>query len=154
MAKEAKTVTVSPCNEQSSMDEHRVFGWDVLNNQVVNQDELRITYQRDPASVKNYEEIAALDKEYFSLVALDLDSRSRLSSKPSLIVFAVGIICFLLCIGIINTGTGLFWVLFGLGIIALRIFLHIRKNNQWDIDTADYKKKCGEILEKTKQLHN
>jgi hypothetical protein len=154
MAKEAKTVTVSPCNEQSSMDEHRVFGWDVLNNQVVNQDELRITYQRDPASVKNYEEIAALDKEYFSLIAPDPDSRSRLSSKPSLIVFAVGIICFLLCIGIINTGTGLFWVLFGLGIIALRIFLHIRKNNQWDIVAADYKKKCDEILEKAKQLHN
>ena len=145
MAKEAKTVTLSPFDEQSSMDVHRVFGWDVINNQAVNQDELRITYQRDPASVKNYEEVAALDNEYFSLVAPDPSSRSKLSSKPSLIMFAVGILCFI--------GGDLLWVLIGLGIITLRIFLHIRKNNHWDIEAAAYKKKCEEILEKAKRLH-
>jgi hypothetical protein len=170
MAKETKTITVHPDYVQKSMDEHQIFGWDVLSNQEVKtvdshleekggdlysvtktEHYIRLTYQRDPSSIPNYSEIAALDKEYFSVP--QPGKRSNLFSKLSLIILGVGVVIFIggatqLKYGI--SGFSLGYMIFGAAIVALRVFLHIRKNKKWDIDYSVYLKKKEEIAEKAK----
>jgi hypothetical protein len=170
MAKE--TITVHPDHVQESMDEHQIFGWDVLSNQEVKtvdshledrggdlysvtktEHYIRLTYQRDLSSIPHYQELAALDKEYFAVPSPG--RRSKLFSKFSLVILGLGL---LLIIGgftqIEYGGSVLGYFLFGVAIIALRVFFHIRKNKKWDNEFAVYLKKREEIVEKAKGLQN
>ena len=173
MAKETKTITVHPDLVQDSMDEHRIFGWEVLSNQEIKSvdshletkgDDLynvtttehyiRLTYQRDPSSISNYSEIAALDKEYFSVPGPG--RRSNLFSKFSLIILGIGLVIIIAALPQFqyDIAPSIGFVLFGAAIIFLRVFLHIRKNKAWDNDFAAYLKKREEIVEKAKSLQN
>jgi hypothetical protein len=173
MAKETKTITVHPDRVQDSMDEHRIFGWDVLSNQEVKtvdshledrggdlysvtktEHYIRLTYQRDPSSIPHYSEIAALDKEYFSLPSPG--GRSNLFSKFSLIILGIGLVIIIAGFTQLEFGLSgaLFPMLFGAAIIFLRVFFHIRKNKKWDNDFAVYSKKREEIAEKAKGLQS
>jgi hypothetical protein len=86
---------------------------------------IRLTFQRDPASIPDYQEIAALDEEYFSVP--HPGRRSNLFSKPSLIIMGIGVFFFIL--GAVQSSMILSYMIFGVGIVALRVFLHIRKNS-------------------------
>jgi len=168
MAKETKTITVHPNYVQESMDEHQVFGWEVLSNQEVKTTDshlenrggdlysvtstehyIRLTYQRDPSSIKNYSEVASLDKEYFALIGPG--KKSNLFSKPSLIILGFGLLAFIAGITQISSG-GAPALIVGAIIIFLRIFFHIRKNKKWDQDFDVFYKKGEEIKEKAKAL--
>jgi hypothetical protein len=171
MAKETKTITVHPDRVQDSMDEHQIFGWDVLSNQEVKtvdshlenkggdlysvtktEHYIRLTYQRDPSSIPNYSEIAALDKEYFAVP--HPGRRSNLFSKFSLIILGIGLLAIIMGFSQLEFGiAGLIgYILVGAAIIALRVFFHIRKNKRWDNDFAVYSNKRTEIAEKAKGL--
>jgi hypothetical protein len=152
MAKETKTITVHPDHVQDSMDEHQIFGWDVLSNQEVKtvdshledrggdlysvtktEHYIRLTYQRDPSSIPNYPEIAALDKEYFYIP--QPGKRSNLFSKLSLIILGIGVVIFIggtTQLGYGISGDSLGYMIFGAAIVALRVFFHIRKNKKWN----------------------
>jgi len=171
MAKETKTITVHPNYVQESMDEHAIFGWEVSGNQEVKtvdshletrgdnlynvtqtEHYIRLTYQRDPASIPKYSELSALDKEYFSVPGPG--TPSNLFSKFSLIILGIGVF-FIIAALLGGKGAALpILIVLGIAIIGLRIFLHVRKNKQWNLNFDAYKKKREEIVNKAKALQN
>jgi len=180
MAKETKTITVHPNHVQGSMDEHRIFGWDVMSVQEVKtvdshletrwdnlynvtktEHYIRLTYQRDPTTIPYYSELSILEQEYDSLRGPIWSRRSNLFSIISLIILGIGIFLLFACVLTFtqrelfptsDLGSAGFLGVIGIGIITLRVVLHVKKNKQWDNSFRAYVYKQKELLEKAKKL--
>ena len=84
MAKEIKTLKVIPANEARTIRAYQCFGWKLLNNQEVYSKDshldsgwsvtetvhyVKLTFERDPATLKYYDELRRLENMYYSVPA-------------------------------------------------------------------------------------
>lgn len=86
MAKEFKSLTVSPASEQYTIDVRSIFGWELQSSQEINSKEshiesgftsnysvtttenyVKLVFSRDPAQVEHYQELVQLEREYDSV---------------------------------------------------------------------------------------
>jgi hypothetical protein len=171
MAKETKTIEVGPDYADDAVNIWAVFGWELHSRQTIKNKSSRLenrggdiyqvtesehyvelTFQRD-SSISHYAELVAFQKQY-DAVPGPAGNRSNLFSKPSLIILGIGLVIAIGGFTQLEYGGGIFYILFGVVIIALRVFLHTRKNKKWDAAYALYNQEQGKILEQARVIGN
>jgi hypothetical protein len=171
MAKETKTIEVSPGYADDAVNTWAVFGWELHSRQTIknkssslenrggeiyqvteSEHYVELTFQRD-SSIPHYAELAAFQKQY-DAVPGPAGNRSNLFSKLSLIIMGIGLVTVIGGFTQLEYGGGVFYILFGAAIIALRVFLYIRKNKKWDAEYAVYNQEQGKILEQARAVGN
>ena len=131
MAKEIKTIKVNPAQETQMIRAHQCFGWTLLSNQEVYSKDshldygysvtetvhyVKLTFERDPMNLRNYQKLKELENAYFSVPGP--------GKRPGLLgKIEIGLICiFTIPIGLLVM---LFNFLKGATIIAIPIAIII-----------------------------
>lgn len=146
MAKEFKTLTVVPSDEQSAIDARCIFGWELQSSQEINTKEshieggftgnysvtttenyVKLTFVRDSDKVEHYKELVDLERKY--------DAVPNPGSAPSLSMILAIILIFM-------------WVLPG----VLYIASYFSKKKKFGVAYAEYVEKRLEILEQARRI--
>jgi len=173
MAKEIKSISVAPSEEEETINVWQSFGWEFRSTQEVKTSDsshlerrgdtiysvtqagdhyVKLTFERDPTR-ENYSELVALEKQYNAVPGPGY--KPVLFGKIWLIVAGF----FLLAGfgGLIGSssgfdGTTIFCFTVVGGVVIWRIMRYIKKEKQWETDYDNWKNERTEILAKAKTL--
>ena len=183
--KETNTVTVNPGNEDKMRALWETFGWELESKETVRTADsshlerrgdaiynvtqsgvhyVKMTFRRDPDR-KNYAELKSLEDQYYAATLPSPPSGSpptRIGCLFSILIAVslfVGIMLFIAGGAHSYDGTGIFSIVFGLVVLALGIFIIIKRVKSypkrlqpWDEACAAYKKECSEVQKKRSEL--
>lgn len=153
MAKQTKSLTCAPESENDLIEIWQTFGWELFSTQEVRDSEshleqgwgdstnlvtttthyIKLTFQRDPAEVRHYAELAALEREFENV-----PYPGECPQGESILKILIG---FLLC-----TIPGVYWL--------IKTILAAKARPQWKKDYANYISKRQEIYARAVQVAN
>lgn len=153
MAKQTKSITCAPEDESDLIEIWQTFGWELFSTQEVRDTEshleqgwgdtinsvtttthyIKLTFQRDPDTVRHYGELAALEREFENV-----PHPGDCPQGESILKIVIG---FLLC-----TIPGIYWL--------VKTILAMKARPQWKKDYADYIAKRQEIYARAVQIAN
>lgn len=151
MAKQTKSLTCHPDDENELIDLWQAFGWTLFSTQEVRDSEshlesgwdnsvksvtttthyIKLTFQRDPSEIKNYQELVALENQFNSV-----PGPGDYPKKYNILQILIGL---LIC-----TLPGIFMIVRNISIG--------KKQKQWEADYAVYTSKRREIYQRALQL--
>ncbi|MBE7080383.1 MAG: hypothetical protein E7371_04010 [Clostridiales bacterium] len=165
MAKETKSISVHPDDEQETIDLYQTFGWELQSSQeIFNRDShlersgnninsittttnyVKLVFSRE-TTMPNYSKLSALENEYH-----DVDFPYQQSAKGWFIIS--GIVAML---GIFNLGTWFFGIpILAVGIVLLVFsFKKMKKfSDEYWSERSAANEKCEEILNKARSVKN
>jgi hypothetical protein len=173
MAKETKTIEVGPDYADNVVNTWALFGWELHSRQTIknkssklenrggdiyqvteSEHYVELTFQRE-STIPHYTELAALQNQFDAVPGPG--NRSNLFSKLSLIVLGLGLLITIGGFTQLGYGISMFslgYIFFGIVIIFLKVFFHIRKNKKWDAAYVVYKQERDKILEQARAFGN
>ena len=168
MAKETKSITVSPQEEQNTIEIWQIFGWELLSSQeVFNKDShvetrsdgvynitsttnyVKLLFSREN-TIPNYSQLVALEKEFYNISL----PTYREPEGDGLLYYGA-LVCGILSVVSLIGGAWYFALLLVPAAIALLIFRGKRRSDEQNYVFKKQKEansKRAEILEKAKKL--
>ena len=163
MAKETKSISVHPADEQETIEQYQAFGWELQSSQEIFEKDshlersgnninqvttttnyVKLVFSRE-TTMPNYHQLTKLENQYHSV-----HFPYRKTAKVWFILSAI--VAFF---GFITLGTWFIGVPLLIGAITLFVFAIIKKKKFDDEYWNEYRladEKCEEILNKAKQL--
>lgn len=153
MAKQTKSITCHPDNESGLIEIWQTFGWELFSTQEVRDTEshleqgwgdtinsvtttthyIKLTFQRDPQNVPHYDELKALEDQFYSV-----PDPGPCPEGPSIVQIFIG---FMLC-----TIPGVYWL--------IKRISASKSRPKWEQDHAEYVRRRQEIYDRAVQVSN
>ncbi len=166
MAKESKSITVAPAEEQSTIELWQVFGWELVSSQEIYSKDshlegsggevysvtsttnyVKLLFSRD-TDISNYSAKAKLQNEYESL-------RMPIQEKPkgffilSLVFWGIGAVL----VEQVNAILGVGVVLIGFVMVVLGFIKRSKSAKEYEEKCAELKNKRRKIIEQAMSLN-
>lgn len=168
MARETKSITVAPSDEQDAIEIWQVFGWELLSSQeIFNKDThketrndgiydvttttnyVKLVFSRE-TTMPNYAQIVALEREYDNI-------RTPVYYEPTgsgLLKFGGGILAFAGFVGLAS-GAGAICVIpliLGIGLFIIRGVMRSKANDEYSTLVREARAKRAAVLEKVQKV--
>ena len=170
MARETKSITVLPKEEQNAIEIWQLFGWELLSSQeIFNKDThketrsdgvynvttttnyVKLVFSRE-TNMPNYAQIVALEREYDSIS----DPQYTEPALSKLLKFGAGVIAGIGFLGVISGSGGIAFLplALGAGLFVLRCVIKSKADDEHYKLVRIAREKRAAILERLEQVKN
>lgn len=168
MARESTSTTVSPSEEQSTINLFQIFGWELVSSQeVYNKDShlesrddglynvtstthyVKLVFTRE-TTMPNYAKLVALENEFYNIKMPTYyePTGSNLLKYGGGALFGFGFL--FLAMG--KGGTGALPLIAGIALLVIRGVIKFKAESDHDTLTRSAKQKRAEVLERAEQV--